>query len=306
MQYGVIDIGSNSIRLSIYECEGSEITQLINKREMAGLAGYVKKDGMLAEAGIRKACTILAGYKEVFAGFGIEEYGVFATASLRGAGNRDKALEAIRRETGLSPEVLTGEEEARLDYIGVNHAMPMGTGLLCDIGGGSTELVVSKEGAIEHLCSLPVGSLGLHAKYVDGLLMSDKERHQVRGVIRKAMGKVDWVGRDTLPQMCGVGGTLRALHKLSCELLGLPADAREVPAKNVKKLCKMIRDKEFFYQTVYRIVPERIFSIQPGLMILREVVDAFGCQQIAISQSGVREGYLIDRMLQTKKGCEEG
>ena len=53
MQYGVIDIGSNSIRLSIYECEGSEITQLINKREMAGLAGYVKKDGMLAEAGIR-------------------------------------------------------------------------------------------------------------------------------------------------------------------------------------------------------------------------------------------------------------
>ena len=92
MQYGVIDIGSNSIRLSIYECEGSEITQLINKREMAGLAGYVKKDGMLAEAGIRKACAILAGYKEVFAGFGIEEYGVFATASLRGAGNRDKAL----------------------------------------------------------------------------------------------------------------------------------------------------------------------------------------------------------------------
>ena len=112
MQYGVIDIGSNSIRLSIYECKGSEIPQLINKREMAGLAGYVKKDGMLAEAGIRKACAILSGYKEVFSGFGIEEYGVFATASLRGAGNRDKALEAIRRETGLSPEVLTGEEEA--------------------------------------------------------------------------------------------------------------------------------------------------------------------------------------------------
>ena len=66
---------------------------------------------------------------------------------------------------------------------------------------------------------------------------------------------------------------IHILHKLSCELLGLPADAREVPAKNVKKLCKMIRDKEFFYQTVYRIVPERIFSIQPGLMILREVAN---------------------------------
>ena len=305
MQYGVIDMGSNSIRLSIYECAGSQITPLINKREMAGLAGYMKKDGMLAAAGIRKACAILRGYREVFDGFGIERYGVFATASLRAAGNQEEALAAIQAETGLRPEVLTGEEEARLDYIGVNHVMPMGTGLLCDIGGGSTELVYSREGAIEHLCSLPVGSLNLHAKYVDGLLMSDKERHQVRGAIRKALGKVDWVGRDTLPQMCGVGGTLRAVHKLSCELLDLPADARELPAKNAKKLCKMIRDKDFFYQTVYRIVPERIFSIQPGLMILREVVDACGCETIAISQSGVREGYLIDRLLQSDEGCDE-
>ena len=163
MKCGIVDVGSNTIRLSIYHWEGETFKRLMNKKEMAGLAGYIK-NGVLSDSGILVACRVLASFKTLLDNFGIGELHVFGTASLRNIVNTEEALDTIRAVTGLHVDVLTGAEEAAYSFRGatVGGGAP-GCGLLADIGGGSTELVSYRDGQITSGCSLPMGSLSLFA-----------------------------------------------------------------------------------------------------------------------------------------------
>ena len=161
MKCGIVDVGSNTIRLSIYQWEGRTFKLLMNKKEMAGLAGYIK-NGVLSDSGILVACRVLAGFKELLHNFDITDLHVFGTASLRNIVNTEEALETIEAVTGVKVEVLSGADEAAFSFLGatVGGGAP-GTGLLADVGGGSTELVAYRDGAITSGCSLPMGSLSL-------------------------------------------------------------------------------------------------------------------------------------------------
>ena len=93
MKYGIIDVGSNTIRLSIYECEDGRIKLLMNKKEMAGLAGYIQ-DGILSDEGVAAAGRILQEYHALLHNLGISECHVFGTAPLRNIVNTEEAVEA--------------------------------------------------------------------------------------------------------------------------------------------------------------------------------------------------------------------
>ena len=119
MIYGIIDIGSNTIRLSIYRCEENEkVTRLINKKTMAGLASYVK-NGEITKSGIKKACEVLNEYKEIIENLKIEKSFVFATASLRNFTNTDAAVLAIKEKTGFDLlENLEEDDDEEIDTLG--------------------------------------------------------------------------------------------------------------------------------------------------------------------------------------------
>ena len=138
--YGVIDVGSNTIRLCIYDVSNGEIYPMLNNKTTAGLAGYVKK-GKMTKKGIQKACDVLNKYKDMMQHFPLEQLFVFATASLRNISNTDEALQTITADTGLSIDVLTGYQEATFDFIGAARSMHLNKGVLLDIGGGSTEIL---------------------------------------------------------------------------------------------------------------------------------------------------------------------
>ena len=141
MIYGIVDVGSNTIRLSIYKYENNKVVLLLNKKTMAGLAGYVK-DGELSKAGIKRACEVLKAYKEIVENFQIKNVFVFATASLRNVSNTDEAVLRIKEETGFNTEIILGENEAIYDFIGASQVVDISDGILIDIGGESTELVI--------------------------------------------------------------------------------------------------------------------------------------------------------------------
>ncbi len=132
MVYGIIDLGSNTIRLSIFKYEDGKIRLLQNKKAIAGLAACVEGGG-LTEIGISKACFVLNRYKDILKAQNIENYSVFATASLRNINNREIVLNEIKERTGIVPEVLFGDEEARLDFIGVKNSCELSRGVLIDI-----------------------------------------------------------------------------------------------------------------------------------------------------------------------------
>ena len=112
MDYGVIDLGSNTIRLSVFRCEEGKIRLVQNKKTIAGLASCIK-DGGLTEIGVVRACMALNRYKAILEEQKIEKYSVFATASLRNINNREIVLNEIKERTGIVPEILFGDARSK-------------------------------------------------------------------------------------------------------------------------------------------------------------------------------------------------
>ena len=167
MLYGMIDIGSNTVRMAIYRIEGTHVEMLMKKKHTVGLAAYLK-DGVMQKQGIDKAVEILKEFRAFLLAFGITHVVAFTTAALRNAKNSAAAVGEIERRTGLPIRVISGDEEATYDFIGATHDLSEDAGLLIDIGGASTEIVSYSSGKIEQKISLPIGSLAFRTKYVHG------------------------------------------------------------------------------------------------------------------------------------------
>ena len=212
MIYGIADVGSNTVRLSIYKCEGGEIRLLMNRKVMAGLAGYVRH-GALTPEGIEVACQTLQGYRSLMDNLELPDLRVFATASLRNISNTEEAVGAVMA--------------AELSFRGAIQNAGLYTGLLADLGGGSTELVSYRNRAIQSACSLSVGSLSLFSKYVSKLHPTKEERRAIRRAVEEQL-------EQFVPQhpparhICGVGGTVRAACKVANAMFDRPAGDRSL------------------------------------------------------------------------------
>ena len=290
-------MGSNTIRLSIYHWEGRQFKLLMNKKEMAGLAGYIK-DGVLSDRGILVACQVLSGFKALLENFDIRDIHVFATASLRNIVNTEDALDTIRAVTGVTVEVVSGSDEATLSFLGatVGGGAP-DTGLLADIGGGSTELVAYEKGGITSGCSLPMGSLSLFTRYVTGLFPTREERHAIRDQVEAELERAKTQG-VRCAHLTGVGGTIRAAAKLCNDLSGADQNNRTIPAEEIRALYKDLKKgDQATLRQILRIVPDRVHTILPGLAILCAVLKSYEVETVLVSPCGVREGYLLQRVM---------
>ena len=297
MQCGIVDLGSNTIRLSIYHWEGRQFKLLMNKKEMAGLAGYIK-DGVLSDRGILVACQVLSGFKALLENFDIRDIHVFATASLRNIVNTEDALDTIRAVTGVTVEVVSGSDEATLSFLGatVGGGAP-DTGLLADIGGGSTELVAYEKGSITSGCSLPMGSLSLFTRYVTGLFPTREERHAIRDQVEAELERAKTQG-VRCAHLTGVGGTIRAAAKLCNDLSGADQNNRTIPAEEIRALYKDLKKgDQATLRQILRTVPDRVHTILPGLAILNAVLKSYEVETVLVSPCGVREGYLLQRVM---------
>jgi exopolyphosphatase/guanosine-5'-triphosphate,3'-diphosphate pyrophosphatase len=298
MHYAIIDLGSNTARLSVYSCESNHIVKIFGSKEVAGLAGYVS-NGVLKTEGIQKACAVLNRFKELAFKYTdhVNIY-LFATASLRNIKNRDEAVRLITEETSLTPDVLSGDEEATLCFFGATKFVDCADGVMIDIGGASTELVLFRDYKAVNVISLPIGCLNLAIDHVNKILPTEHERKQIKTAVDKQLSKINWEKDAKYPLIIGVGGTVRAVLKLAHVIFDLPAEQNKIEACHVKKMATLLRNNENrIYQTVYKTVPERLFTITPGLIILRETLRKLGSETIWVSKHGVREGYLIDKVL---------
>ena len=304
MNYAVIDLGSNSMRLSVYEHVENQINKIYNRKEIAGLAGYIKKD-VLDMNGIQKACTVINDFKETAYKF-VEapNLHLFATASIRNIKNRDEAVKVIIGETALTPDVLDGNDEAALGFIGVSRFINCENGIMIDIGGASTELVLFKNNKAENLVSLPIGCLNLSVDYVSKIIPPKSELKKIKAVVKEQFSEIDWDKGVDCPLMVGTGGTLRALLKLSGVIFNLPPEQNNICASHVKEIGKLLKyNRDDIFRAVYKTIPERLMTISTGLSILQQAIKKFGCETISVSRLGVREGYLLDRVLMNNNKC---
>lgn len=295
MLYGIIDIGSATIRLAVYLIEGGRVEQLLKQKEMVGLAGYVQ-DGVMSQEGIAQAVRVLKKFKEFLYSFDISRIEAFTTAALRNAGNSEAAVAAIERETGLSIRVISGDEEAVYDFIGATHAISAEDGLLIDIGGGSTEIVAYRAKQICQKVSLPIGSLGFATKYVRGVLPSAQETLAMRAEAEATIGAAEAFAGIREAEITGIGGTFKSGCALYNELAGRPAVNRRIDTHRLPEVIGTFQRDHGITQEMtimlMKAVPDRLRNVIPGLVIADVLARRFQSRIITYSDSGVREGYI--------------
>lgn len=294
----IIDMGSNTIRLCVYEHNENEVKTIFEKKEMAGLANYVEKD-RLSDKGIEKACEILNKFFHLINNLHVDESKVhiFATASLRNIDNTKEVIETIKNETNHQVELLSGEEEATLDFIGTTKYLDVENGIIVDIGGGSTEIVLFENKAIKYATSMPIGSLNMYVRYVKKIIPKKEEREIIRHAV---IDNILALGIDnvTCQTICGIGGTIRGISKLNNSIYNLPNDNNNINTAHIKEILTLIKNSHRDTLTpILRNVPDRIHTIIPGMIIIDTIADFFHSENIILSKYGIREGYLYERII---------
>lgn len=306
--YAIIDVGSNSVRLTAYHYDKDSPRPecYLNEREMLGLAAYISEDGRLRDIGIQKLVTVLRRYKALIHDLQIPHSYVLATASIRNVENTEEIVAQVNAMTGITMEVLSGEEEALLDFNGVLPEIPDRNGLIVDVGGGSSELVLFENREVVQAVSIPVGSLQVYTSCVEGFIPTPKERRKMKHRIAEALDGFVWPTGKHIPVLYGIGGTCRSTLHLAEELFASEQNVEEAQTVSfdiIREILKSIKQdlggaEHFQYlKQIYKAVPDRLFSIIPGLMILQEIASRIGAEELKVCLGGVREGYLYQRVL---------
>ena len=292
----VIDIGSNSIRLTLYETREQSFKILFRDKIMAGLAGYVE-NGKLSAEGIECACEGLLTFQSILKTLEIEKVKVFATASLRNISNTEQALLIISAATGYTVEVISGKEEAILGYSGAMQELHLVSGAFMDIGGASTEIVTFDDGLPVNFASFPIGSLSLYRRCVKKILPGDGSVKRLKEEIALNLD----IDKNTVtkrPLLVGVGGTARAVLKLAQRYYDISDDCHSIIAEEVDGLCDFLcSGRKEASNLILRLEPDRIHTLVPGALILQHAFHLFHAEQLVVGKFGVREGYLCERVL---------
>lgn len=299
MKQAIIDIGSNSMRLTLYETDGSSFKILFKEKIMAGLAGYVEEQRLTVE-GIQCAYSGLLDFRSTLDSLDIKNVAVFATASLRNIENTGEAMHAIKVATGFPVEVISGEEEALLGYTGAMKEVNLTSGAFVDIGGASTEIVAFEKGIpLRPSASFHVGSLSLYRQCVKKILPGGGSIKRMSKVIAEEIdGKNAFIFDNRSPIVC-VGGTARALLKIGKKLYELPEDCHSITKEQLERMSSILcRGDRGATDLILKLEPDRIHTIMPGLMIMQHIFKLFHADEIIVSRYGVREGYLCQKILQ--------
>lgn len=301
MIYAIMDIGSNTVRLSVYKQVKDKAVHLFSEKEQASLRNYVKK-GNLTDKGIDRLIATLRRFNSIISNFDdIDSVHPFATATIRDVANRSEILKRVKDELGLEIEILSGEDEARLSFIGASKSVNVSEGILTDIGGGSSEVVIIDQGKVIKSTSLSIGSLSAFNDYVTGLFTNKKEKKAIDNAVKLLLAE-NKMYREKQNNLAAVGGSARASLKFYNEHYNLSNYNSTMDAKKFNKMVKEIleMDDREVLDRILEIKPDRVHTLIPGMVILNRLAKYFYVNEINISQTGVREGYVYSKLLERK------
>lgn len=298
-RHGIIDMGSNSIRLCAYDISPAIIpsspndyAEVFNDKITAGLAAYVK-NGVIDAEGIRRATDAANELIAEANRIECDELHIFATAVFRNASNSEHACSQIEEACGHAIDVLSGEREAELGVKGALLGRRIERATFMDLGGGSTEITVL-EGENMSPVSIPQGTLSSFSMFVRGITPTAAEIETIAYCWRDLFEKKA-SGMQVGAPLYGIGGVLRAAELVYGTIVDAEAEQGELTLSQVEGLIDLyLADPNLFTHKVLPIVPERIHTLIPGCAILREVMRVCDADSVSLCRYGLREGYLAD------------
>ena len=287
----VIDIGSNTVRLVVYAGSQRAPETWLNENVSARLGRDLSATGLMPAKAVDQALTALRRYATVVADLGIEDVQTVATAAVREAGNGPEFLARVEA-LGLSPRLLSGEEEARGSAFGVIGAFPDAQGTVADLGGGSLELVMVEHGDCHDGCSLPLGTLRLPA-------LRERGPEKFRKAIEKEMAKAGWAAAHPGP-LYMVGGTWRALAAFAMHTGDHPGTDPHAFALATEDADRVARDVAKMTPAgltpIRGISASRANGLPDAAAMLRVMLAELEPDGLVFSGWGLREGLLFQRL----------
>ena len=288
----VVDVGSNSVRLVVYESASRAPIPVFNERALCGLGRGLGENGQLPDTAVENAHQTLERFAALCQAMGVTHVHAIATAAVREAENGAAFVDDVEKRCGLRIQVLSGAEEARISALGVVSAFPAADGVMADLGGASVELGELDGGHIKTLETFPIGPLrsrdtqriefDTDAGVVDGISRS--------GLFAQARGK----------RFYAVGGAWRALAQIHMTQRNYPlrvVHGYAIPARDAHDFMSMIAG---LGRSTLRRIPgidrRRIEVIPYAATLLTRLLEAARPKEVVFSAFGVREGCLYEQL----------
>ena len=291
---GVVDVGSNSVRLVVFDGAARSPAYFYNEKIMCALGSGVAETGYLNPEGRERALSALKRFQLLAEGMGIGPLTAVATAAVREAKDGSEFRDEVLRETGIPLWVIDGEEEARLSAQGVLLGWPGAYGLVCDIGGSSMELAELSGGRVGKRITSQLGPLRLRT------LKGGK-----KGIRKHIAAEIQTLQEVMGPQpdrLFLVGGSWRAIARIDMERRNYPLSVLHeyrMSRKDVRETVKFIAGSDVEELRLKIGLSEARMDLVPlASLVLKELVRGFKPHDIAISSYGIREGMLYEQMPQ--------
>ncbi len=289
---GVIDVGSNSVRMVVFDGAARSPAYFYNEKIMCALGAGLTETGRLNPTGRERALSAIARFSKLGEGMGILPLVTVATAAVREAEDGPEFCAEVEAKTGVKIQVIDGQEEARLSAQGVLLGWPGSYGLVCDIGGSSMELANLSEGEVGRRVTSPLGPLKLRE------IKGKKNRSAFIKTTMKDLH--DDMKNPSGMRLFLVGGSWRAIARIDMERRGYPLTVLHeyrMTARRISRTAKYIAQSDLEELRKRCGISEARMALVPqAAMVLNELMRRFKPKDVAVSSYGIREGMLYEQM----------
>lgn len=291
--FAVIDIGSNSIRLVIFDITDGYPHPLFNERVFCGLGTGLGETGALPEDAMDRAVAAIVRFARLATSNGVDRLEAFATSAVRDATNGGELIAAIHSMTGCSVNVLDGRNEALLSAQALQRGLHVEDGIIADLGGGSLELAALRHGKVNQMVSLPLGTMRLRARLSDDMSKMNKE-------ISTALRDVDWLDKYAGKALFPIGGAWRAFARLKIKDSDYPLDiihGYTITADDAAETATLLTGlSKRSLARLESVVRQRRMAMPLTGLLLKNLIARTKPATVTFSAVGVREGYVYDHM----------
>ncbi len=291
----IVDIGSNSVRLVIYEGVSRAAATLKNEKVICGIGRDMVSTGHLHAAGCKAALEALARFRLLADGLDVKMREAVATAAARDAADGPRFIRQAQKVWGSPIRVLAGEDEARLAAEGVQAGIPAAEGIAADLGGGSLDMVLLKGGRTGAAFTLPFGPLRL-------MDQAKGNPDKARAIVDKGLRALPDL---TAPTLYAVGGIWRSLARLDMEKQHYPLHVLQhyaIPRARALRLCRLLAmQSKSSLRKIKVLSRRRAESLPYGAIVLERLLERSDVSEVIVSAYGLREGLLQQHLAQRER-----
>ncbi|MCW8971353.1 MAG: Ppx/GppA family phosphatase, partial [Rhodospirillales bacterium] len=289
----VIDIGSNTVRLVVFDGPARVPIPMFNEKVACGLGRGLDRTGRLSQQGIAAAKGTLIRFKRLTEVMGLSRVDLLATAAVREASDGAEFAAWVGELFGIPVQILPGADEAKLSALGILCGFPRAHGLVGDLGGGSLDFVRLNQGVFGEVATLPLGHLRTHEH-------SGGRRDRARKYITKQLETLDWISKLSGETLYAVGGSWRSVARIFIEQGNYPLhilDSYTISSKQAEGTLDLISGlSRTSLESIKGLPKRRLGTLPMAALVMREVLRVAKPRQIVFCSYGMREGQFLKNL----------